>query len=65
MLEVADRVAMKRDLEIARDIQSWLPRTATTDSGIGDGVCDASCQHGRRRLRRFARTQVPTRRSFY
>ena len=24
MLEVADRVVMKRDLEIARDIQSWL-----------------------------------------
>jgi hypothetical protein len=24
MLEVSDRVVMKRDLEIARDIQSWL-----------------------------------------
>jgi phosphoserine phosphatase RsbU/P len=24
MLEIADRVVMKRDLEIARDIQSWL-----------------------------------------
>jgi len=24
VLEIADRVVMKRDLEIARDIQSWL-----------------------------------------
>jgi hypothetical protein len=28
MLEVADRVVMKRDLEIARDIQRWLLPTA-------------------------------------
>ncbi|MGH9499315.1 MAG: PP2C family protein-serine/threonine phosphatase [Terriglobales bacterium] len=28
MLEIADRVVMKRDLEIARDIQSWLLPTA-------------------------------------
>jgi sigma-B regulation protein RsbU (phosphoserine phosphatase) len=29
MLEVADRVVMKRDLEIARDIQSWLLPAST------------------------------------
>lgn len=35
MLEVADRVVMKRDLEIARDIQSWLlPATPPIVPGI-------------------------------
>ena len=35
MLEVADRVVMKRDLEIARDIQSWLlPATAPAVPGL-------------------------------
>lgn len=35
MLEVADRVVMKRDLEIARDIQSWLlPATPPVVPGI-------------------------------
>jgi phosphoserine phosphatase RsbU/P len=35
MLEVADRVVMKRDLEIARDIQSWLlPATPPLVPGI-------------------------------
>jgi phosphoserine phosphatase RsbU/P len=34
-LELADRVTMKRDLEIARDIQSWLmPATPPPVSGI-------------------------------
>lgn len=35
MLEVADRVVMKRDLEIARDIQRWLlPATAPDVPGM-------------------------------
>src|SRR5438270_6845337 len=35
ILEIADRVVMKRDLEIARDIQSWLlPSTPPVVSGI-------------------------------
>jgi len=35
VLEVADRVVMKRDLEIARDIQSWLlPATPPVVPGI-------------------------------
>lgn len=35
MLEIADRVVMKRDLEIARDIQSWLlPSAPPTVPGI-------------------------------
>lgn len=35
MLEVADRVVMKRDLEIARDIQSWLlPAKPPTVPGL-------------------------------
>lgn len=35
MLEVADRVVMKRDLEIARDIQKWLlPATAPEVPGL-------------------------------
>ncbi len=34
-LELADRVAMKRDLEIAREIQSWLvPRTPPAVAGV-------------------------------
>jgi sigma-B regulation protein RsbU (phosphoserine phosphatase) len=34
-LELADRVTMKRDLEIAREIQSWLvPATAPSFSGV-------------------------------
>jgi sigma-B regulation protein RsbU (phosphoserine phosphatase) len=35
MLEIADRVVMKRDLEIARDIQSWLlPATPPQVRGL-------------------------------
>jgi sigma-B regulation protein RsbU (phosphoserine phosphatase) len=35
MLEIADRVVMKRDLEIARDIQSWLlPATPPPVHGL-------------------------------
>jgi sigma-B regulation protein RsbU (phosphoserine phosphatase) len=35
MLEIADRVVMKRDLQIARDIQSWLlPATAPVIPGL-------------------------------
>jgi sigma-B regulation protein RsbU (phosphoserine phosphatase) len=35
MLEIADRVIMKRDLEIARDIQSWLlPATPPAVDGL-------------------------------
>jgi sigma-B regulation protein RsbU (phosphoserine phosphatase) len=35
MLEIADRVVMKRDLEIARDIQSWLlPATPPQIAGL-------------------------------
>jgi sigma-B regulation protein RsbU (phosphoserine phosphatase) len=35
MLEIADRVVMKRDLEIARDIQSWLlPATPPPVPGL-------------------------------
>jgi phosphoserine phosphatase RsbU/P len=35
MLEIADRVVMKRDLEIARDIQRWLlPATPPQVSGL-------------------------------
>lgn len=35
MLEIADRVTMKRDLEIARDIQSWLlPSIAPAVEGL-------------------------------
>ena len=35
MLEIADRVVMKRDLEIARDIQSWLlPATPPIVPGL-------------------------------
>ena len=35
VLEIADRVIMKRDLEIARDIQSWLlPRSAPAVDGL-------------------------------
>ena len=34
-LELADRVAMKRDLQIAREIQSWLvPRTPPPATGV-------------------------------
>lgn len=36
MLEIADRVVMKRDLEIARDIQKWLlPATPPQVPGLG------------------------------
>jgi hypothetical protein len=36
MLEIADRVVMKRDLEIARDIQSWLlPADPPEVPGLG------------------------------
>ncbi len=36
MLEIADRVVMKRDLEIARDIQSWLlPANPPEVPGLG------------------------------
>lgn len=36
MLEIADRVVMKRDLEIARDIQSWLlPANPPHVPGLG------------------------------
>jgi sigma-B regulation protein RsbU (phosphoserine phosphatase) len=36
MLEIADRVVMKRDLEIARDIQSWLlPANPPNVPGVG------------------------------
>ena len=36
MLEIADRVVMKRDLEIARDIQSWLlPANPPQVPGLG------------------------------
>jgi hypothetical protein len=36
MLEIADRVVMKRDLEIARDIQRWLlPATPPPVPGLG------------------------------
>jgi sigma-B regulation protein RsbU (phosphoserine phosphatase) len=36
MLEVADRVVMKRDLQIARDIQGWLlPSTPPAVPGLG------------------------------
>jgi len=36
MLEIADRVVMKRDLEIARDIQSWLlPANPPAIPGLG------------------------------
>jgi len=36
MLEMADRVVMKRDLEIARDIQSWLlPSNPPEVPGVG------------------------------
>jgi sigma-B regulation protein RsbU (phosphoserine phosphatase) len=36
MLEIADRVVMKRDLEIARDIQTWLlPAAPPPIPGIG------------------------------
>ncbi len=36
MLEIADRVVMKRDLEIARDIQKWLlPATPPEVPGLG------------------------------
>jgi len=36
MLEIADRVVMKRDLEIARDIQNWLlPATPPPVPGLG------------------------------
>jgi hypothetical protein len=43
MLEIADRVVMKRDLEIARDIQSWLlplaPSRATTTMYLSATPC--------------------------
>ena len=53
MLEVSDRVVMKRDLEIARDIQSWLlPATPPQVPGTGDRLCHPPGEHRRRRLLR-------------
>jgi len=38
-LELSDRVTMKRDLEIAREIQSWLMPSETPKApGVGQSV---------------------------
>ena len=53
MLEVADRVVMKRDLEIARDIQSWLlPATPPQVPGLAIAFATRPGEHRRRRLLR-------------
>ena len=53
ILEIADRVVMKRDLQIAREIQTWLlPGVPPQIPGLGDRLRHAPCQHCRRRLLR-------------
>ena len=56
MLEIADRVVMKRDLQIAREIQTWLlPGRAAADPGHLGRLCHPPGQHrGGRLLRRFS-----------
>ena len=53
LLELADRVVMKRDLEIAKDIQAWLlPGAPLQIPGIPDRLCHAPGEYGRGRLLR-------------
>ena len=52
LLELADRVVMKRDLEIAKDIQAWLLPGAPLQIPGYQILCDASGEHGRGRLLR-------------
>lgn len=54
-LELADRVMMKRDLEIAREIQSWMmPAGPPVVPGVDIRVCNSPGQYRRRGLlRRF------------
>ena len=44
-LEIADRVVMKRDLQIAKEIQSWLPGKPAARSGSRDRLCHSSRQY--------------------
>jgi hypothetical protein len=55
ILEVADRVVIKRDLQIAKEIQAWLSSITTTRCvRSGDRICHAASQYcGRRLLRRL------------
>ena len=51
MLEIADRVVMKRDLQIAREIQTWLlAGRASADSGTRDRLRHAPGEYCCRRL---------------
>ena len=53
VLEVGDRVVMKRDLQIAKEIQTWLlPANSSASSGTGDRLCHPTSQHRRGRLLR-------------
>ena len=50
-LELADKVIMKRDLEIAREIQTWLvPSRAPGDSQCRGRLLDPTAKFRRRRL---------------
>ena len=48
LLELADRVVMKRDLEIAKDIQAWMLPGAPLQirRGTRSSPCHASGKHG-------------------
>ena len=58
-LELADKVIMKRDLEIAREIQTWLvPSEPPVDSRCRSRLLDPAAEFRRRRLlRRFLSTE--------
>lgn len=51
ILEIADRVVMKRDLQIAREIQTWLlPGAPPQIPGISLAYVTPAGEHGCRRL---------------
>ena len=51
ILEIADRVVMKRDLQIAREIQTWLlPGRPSANSRARHRLCNAPRKYGGRRL---------------
>ena len=64
ILEIADRVVMKRDLQIAREIQTWLlPGAPPQIPGTRDRLRHAPREHrGRRLLRRFSASREDQRR---
>ena len=53
LLEVADRLSLKRDLEVAREIQqAMLPEGLWSNPGVEAFGLTKTGQHGRRRLLR-------------